>query len=252
LSDLSLIYPRWEAPDLVLAFVTTRYGGVSQAPYSSLNLADHVGDNEGAVASNRLRLREAFPWINEWQWLNQVHGNRVIEIRRARNPLEADAVITREAGVALSILTADCLPLLLAAEDGSEVAVVHCGWRGLAAGIVANTVKAMNTPPKAILAWMGPAIGPCHFKVGKDVHGALSAVLSSNALSSAIVPTAGGKFMANLYKIGSALLREQGVVQISREELCTSCDQQRFFSYRISPTCGRLASTICIRSKPPA
>ena len=252
MSDLSLIYPRWEAPDAVLAFATTRSGGVSQAPYSSFNLAEHVGDNAEAVAFNRLRLRDTFSSINEWQWLNQVHGARVVIIQRKKNPLEADAVITREVGLALSILTADCLPLLLAAEDGSEIAAVHCGWRGLASGIVANTVKSMNTPPYEILAWMGPAIGPCHFEVGQDVHSALSAVLSSDALASAFALKDGGKFMANLYEVGIALLREQGVLRISGGGFCTSCDQHRFFSYRVSPTCGRLASTICIRPEPPA
>ncbi len=247
MSDLPLIYPCWEAPDSVLAFVTTRSGGTSQAPYGSFNLADHVGDNTEAVALNRLRLRDMFSWINGWQWLNQVHGARVVVIQRETNPVTADAVITREAGLALSILTADCLPLLLASEDGSEIAAVHCGWRGLAAGIVANTVQAMATPPDAILAWMGPAIGPCHFEVGPDVHGALSAVLSSEALASAFVPGADGKFMANLYEVGTALLQQQGVSRISGCKLCTSCDQQRFFSYRLSPICGRIASTVCIQ-----
>ncbi len=245
--DLPLLYPCWEAPDSILAFVTTRSGGTSQAPFSSFNLADHVGDNAEAVVLNRLRLRDKFSWINEWQWLNQMHGARVVVIQSKINPVMADAVITREAGLALSILTADCLPLLLASEDGSEIAAVHCGWRGLAAGIVANTIQAMATPPDAILAWMGPAIGPCHFEVGQDVHDSLSAVLSSEALASAFVPGADEKFMANLYEIGTALLQQQGVLRITGGKLCTACDQQRFFSYRLSPICGRIASTICIQ-----
>jgi YfiH family protein len=172
----------------------------------------------------------------------------VVVVQEETTSTEADAVITREAGLALSILTADCLPLLLAAEDGSEIAAVHCGWRGLAAGIIDNTITAMQTPPASILAWMGPAIGPCHFEVGRDVHAALSAILADDALASAFTPAVGEKFMADLYKVATALLRRQGVQRISGGGLCTSCDQRRFFSYRVSPVCGRNATTICIRS----
>ena len=100
---------------------------------------------------------------------------------------------------------------MLAAEDGSEIAAVHCGWRGLAAGIIDNTITAMQTPPASILAWMGPAIGPCHFEVGRDVHAALSAILADDALASAFTPAVGEKFMADLYKVATALLRRQGV-----------------------------------------
>ena len=142
----------------------------------------------------------------------------------------------------------DCLPLLLTAEDGSEIAAVHCGWRGLASGIVGNTIQAMQTPSELVLAWMGPAIGPCHFEVGRDVYDALSAILSEDALASAFTPATGEKFMANLYEVATALLRKQGVLRISGGGLCTSCDQRRFFSYRVSPVCGRIATTICIRA----
>ena len=248
MSNLPLICPRWEAPDSIAAFVTTRAGGVSQAAFDSLNLADHVGDAADAVASNRQRLRDTFPGIYGWQWLRQVHGARVVVLQGEVSPVEADAVITREAGLALSILTADCLPLLLTAEDGSEIAAVHCGWRGLASGIVGNTIQAMQTPSELILAWMGPAIGPCHFEVGRDVYDALSAILSEDVLASAFTPATGEKFMANLYEVATVLLRKQGVLRISGGGLCTSCDQRRFFSYRVSPVCGRIATTICIRS----
>ena len=248
MSDLPLICPDWEVPDTVSAFVTTRAGGVSQAAFNSFNLADHVGDTSDAVASNRRRLRAILPGIRGWQWLKQVHGARVVVVQEETTSVEADAVITREASLALSILTADCLPLLLAAEDGSEIAAVHCGWRGLASGIVDNTIQAMQTLPESILAWMGPAIGPCHFEVGKDVHAALSAILADDALPSAFTPAGGEKFMADLYEVATALLRQQGVQRIRGGGLCTSCDQQRFFSYRVSPVCGRNATTICIRS----
>ena len=245
---LPLICPRWEAPDSVSAFVTTRAGGTSQAAFQSFNLADHVGDNADAVASNRKRLWDSLPGVHGWQWLRQVHGARVVEVQGETTPVEADAVVTREAGLALSILTADCLPLLMTAEDGSEIAAVHCGWRGLASGIVGNTIQAMQTPPESILAWMGPAIGPCHFEVGRDVYSALGPILSGDALASAFTPVAGEKFMANLYEVATALLRQQGVQRIRGGGFCTYCDQRRFFSYRVSPVCGRIATIICIRS----
>ena len=221
------------------AFVTTRAGGVSQAAFDSFNLADHVGDTAAAVASNRQRLRDTFPGIHGWQWLRQVHGARVVVLQGETTPVEADAVITREAGLALSILTADCLPLLLTAEDGSEIAAVHCGWRGLASGIVGNTIQAMQTPSELILAWMGPAIGPCHFEVGREVYGALSAILSEDAKASR---QRLGKFMATVWVATPCCVTGFP----GGGGLCTSCDGDG--SFRVSPICGRIATTICMRS----
>ena len=161
----SFLRADWPAPPGVQALQTTRLGGASQGAYAAFNLAAHCGDEPAAVARNRALLRQALALPAEPAWLNQVHGCAV-----ARAPVPglpaADASVAEGHGQVCVVLTADCLPVLFCAEDGSAVAAAHAGWRGLAGGVLEQTVAALRRPPSRLLAWMGAAIGPAAFEVG--------------------------------------------------------------------------------------
>ena len=247
MTDIELIRPEWTVPDSILAFSTTRSGGVSHAPFASLNLADHVGDSAEAVRNNRALLQEQIAPDADWQWLRQVHSNRVLRVESASEPPEADALVCSTRGIVLNILTADCLPLLLCAGDGSEIAAAHCGWRGLASGIVEATVADMQARPGSLLAWLGPAIGPCHFEVGPEVRHEFGKLLPAAALDANFKPTKAHKFMADLYGITRSLLQELGVSQVSGGGWCTHSDPKRFFSFRRDGQCGRMLTSICMQ-----
>ena len=148
----------WPAPANVVAGTTLRSGGVSQGEFAALNLAAHVGDDPISVAENRRRFQTNFSLPNDPVWLRQVHGTRVARGDSALTQPEADAIVTREVGVVCAVLTADCLPVVLTTEGGTEVAAAHAGWRGLCAGILEETVAAFKVPPEQILVWLGPAI----------------------------------------------------------------------------------------------
>lgn len=237
----------WPAPDGVVAGTTTRLGGISVGPYASFNLAAHVGDAEQCVAENRRRLRDACALPAEPRWLRQVHGVAVVTVSAAdstESPPEADAAITRDAGVPCVVLTADCLPILLCATDGPEVAAVHAGWRGLAAGVLTQTIAAMSAKPD--LAWLGPAISQAAYEVGTDVRDAF--VASDDQAASAFAPNARGRWQADLYALARQQLAASGVASVYGGDLCTHSDGRRFFSHRRDGPCGRMASVIFIRS----
>ena len=156
-----VLSPIWNAPRVVQAAFTTRLGGTSTGAYASFNLAAHVGDDPHCVAANRAQLKESLGLTEEPVWLEQVHGTNVAVLNDATpppRPPRADAAVTVRRGRACAILTADCLPVLLSAEDGSVVAAAHAGWRGLAAGVLDQTIVQMNTQPSRIVAWLGPGI----------------------------------------------------------------------------------------------
>ena len=165
-----IIKPNWPAPANVFAASTTRQGGVSQAPFDTFNVAHHVGDSPDDVQKNRVILRETLALPSEPLWLNQTHSNSV----STGGNCEADAAYTREPNTPLVIMTADCLPILLCDTEGTEVAAIHAGWRGLAHGVIENTLKHFSAKPENILAWLGPAIGPSAFEVGQDVYDAFT------------------------------------------------------------------------------
>lgn len=234
------IVPDWPAPSTVRALITTRAGGVSLGPYASMNPADHVGDAPQAVAANRTLLRAQLP--SEPFWLKQIHGDTVAEA--GVGPIEADACIARTAGQVCVVLTADCLPVLFCATDGSVVAVAHAGWRGLCAGVLERTVAAMGVPGEQILAYLGPAIGPGAFEVGAEVREALMA--QDKAATAAFSPQANGKYLADLYLLARQRLAKVGVAQVSGGGECTHTDAARFFSYRRDGATGRMASMVWI------
>lgn len=236
------IEPGWHLPG-VTALSTTRGGGASLSPFDSFNLGHHVNDEPAAVESNRQRLVAALPVETRIQWLQQVHGNAVIRAGEGGYP-EADACWTDQPGVACAVLTADCLPVLLAAEDGRVVAAAHAGWRGLLAGVLESTVAAMGVDPMRLMAWMGPAIGPETFEVGAEVR---DAFLDTAAVADAFVPgQEPGKYLANLYQLARYRLAQVGVNRIHGGNRCTYTEADQFFSYRRDGQTGRMASVIVI------
>jgi YfiH family protein len=225
-------------------------GGASAAPYASLNLGDHVGDSAAAVAENRRRLRATTGLPAEPMWLEQVHGTRVVDLDApARGPLgPADAAFTRRRDRVCAILTADCLPLLLAADSGDLVAAVHAGWRGLAGSVIEATVRALLTAPtlrvapERLMAWLGPAIGPKHFEVGAEVREAL--LKDDLGAEGAFVPNARGRFMADLVELVRRRLSALGVGRIYGGGQCTYAEKDRYFSHRRDGVTGRQATMI--------
>lgn len=244
------IVPEWAAPVGVSALSTTRAGGVSAPPYASCNLGLHVGDDAQAVHANRAALAAALPEARAVQWLEQVHGVVVVQANDANTIPVADACWSREPGIACAVMTADCLPVLLTDTAGTVVAAVHAGWRGLQAGVLEETIAAMDAAPAKLLAWMGPAIGPQAFEVGGEVR---DLFLSATALNPAIVdacftanPANPQHYFADIYGLAAARLAALGVTQVSGKKACTYSESQRFFSYRRSGQTGRMASVIML------
>jgi hypothetical protein len=237
---IAFIEPEWPAPPGVRALITTRIGGVSRGPYAGLNLGDHVGDDPTAVARNRARLAAHLP--GSPLWLRQVHGTAVADASHERAGCEADASFTREPGQVLAALTADCLPVLLAEETGSAVAIAHAGWRGLAAGVIERVIAALGTEPRRLVAYLGPAIGPRAFEVGGDVRDAF--LTEDSDAASAFVPTSPGKWSANLYALARQRLQRVGTTRVYGGAYCTASDPARFFSHRRDRVTGRMASLL--------
>ncbi|WP_347928854.1 peptidoglycan editing factor PgeF [Pseudomonas helvetica] len=233
------LIPDWPAPAGVKACVTTRAGGVSLAPFDSLNLGDHVDDNPEAVAENRRRLTDHFSI--QPAWLQQVHGVTVAYADPTA-VATADASWTATPGIACTAMTADCLPALFCDRAGTRVAAAHAGWRGLAAGVLEATVESLAVDPAEVLVWLGPAIGPKAFEVGPEVREAFVRQLAET--DQAFVPSHNaGKFMADIYTLARLRLAACGVTAVYGGGFCTVTDP-RFFSYRRSPRTGRFASLV--------
>ena len=241
---MDAIEPDWPAPPWVRACCTTRSGGVSQGPYASLNLGDHVGDNPARVARNRAILRERLGLPAEPLWLSQVHGCEVAEGTTHRPGCQADAAIARAPGQVCAAMTADCLPLLLCDPLAKSVAAVHAGWRGLAAGVIEGAIARLTEDPARLLVWLGPAIGPDAFEVGAEVRAAFLA--SDSRVDSAFRPRPGDKWLADIYALARARLAAVGVLRVYGGDLCTVADARRFFSFRRDGTTGRMATLIWI------
>lgn len=239
--------PDWPAPGHIHALVTTRAGGVSQPPFDSMNLGNHVGDDPAAVEENRRLLTESSGVPRAPQWLRQVHGTTVIEAQADGLEREADAATTGTPGQPCLVMTADCLPVLFCDQRGTRVAAAHAGWRGLLDGVLEATVAAMQSDPVQLLAWMGPAIGPAAFEVGPEVR---AAFLEADPGCDAAFALAArdGFWLADLYALARRRLRAAGVNGIFGGGLCTCSDPQRFYSYRRDGRTGRMASLIWINS----
>lgn len=245
---IDLIIPDWPVPGHIKALFTTRCGGFSNGVYASFNLGMHVHDNSKTVLKNRSLLRNYLP--NDPHWLVQVHGSRHIWINQGGTQLQeevADAALSRQHNTVCAIMVADCLPVLLCDMAGTVVGVVHAGWRGLAAGIIEQTIAAMQTGNNTLMAWLGPAIGPEHFEVGDDVravfvdHDQRSAKAFQQAGSST---QSEPKWFADIFQLAQQRLACAGVTRIYGGGVCTYSDPARFFSYRRDGETGRMAAMI--------
>ena len=248
-APLQTISPDWPAPPAVRAAFTLRMGGVSAAPFDSLNVGAHVGDTGAAVTENRRRVCTQLRLPAEPLWLEQVHGIDVLELdarpaaaATAARSGPADAVIARRAGQVCVIQVADCMPVLFAARDGRAVAAAHAGWRGLAAGVLEATVARLAVAPRGLIAWLGPAIGPAHFEVGGEVRAAFLA--HDPAAAGAFRANSRGRWQCDLSALARQRLGAAGVSAVFGGRWCTYADPARFFSYRRDGQCGRMAALI--------
>jgi polyphenol oxidase len=235
----------WPAPPAVRLISTFRGGGgagVSGAPYASLNLGDHVGDDPAAVAENRRRLRAAAGLPSEPAWLRQVHGANVADLDASEPSGAADAAMATRPGAVCAILTADCLPIAFSTESGDRIAAAHGGWRGLAAGVIPSTVSSLGVAPERLLVWLGPAISSQHFEVGTEVRDAF--VKRYDHAGEAFEPNARGRFMADLTMLARLELRALGIDRIYGGSECTYARADRYFSYRRDGVTGRQATLI--------
>ncbi|MEF8721892.1 peptidoglycan editing factor PgeF [Candidatus Accumulibacter phosphatis] len=260
-SSKGCLFPDWPAPRRVRSLITGRDGGVSLAPYASLNLGAHVGDDALAVAENRRRLADHLPALP--CWLEQVHGTTLVDaagLGVAEVPV-ADGAFARAPGVVCAVMTADCLPVLLCDQSGSVVAAVHAGWRGLQAGILERAVEALAVPGVRLLAYLGPAIGPQAFEVGEEVRSAFVGAHQEAAAAflpvsqdwpARNIPAANGptaqqparKWLADIYLLARQSLQRAGVDAIYGGGGCTLREAERFFSYRRDGVTGRMAALI--------
>lgn len=235
------IVPDWPAPPPVRAFVTSRAGGVSAGEYGTLNLGANSGDDPSSVAANRAIVRALLP--ADPAYLAQVHGVHVADLdRHPEERPRADAAVTTSRGRVAVVLTADCMPLFLCDRAGRAVAVAHAGWRGMAAGVIENAVRALGAEPRDVLAWMGPAIGPDAFEVGPEVRDAFLA--HDAGAGTAFRAGRPGKFMADLYHLARRRLAAAGVTEVGGGGFCTYHEPARFFSYRRVPKSGRMGAFI--------
>jgi hypothetical protein len=234
------IAPDWPAPAHVRVLSTLRAGGVSDGPYASLNLAAHVGDRPAAVAANRLLLREAAHLPAEPLWLEQVHGTDVIRHPGDLLPVRADASVAFEPGRVCAVMTADCLPVVLADRGGTRLGVAHAGWRGLLDGVVEATIAALGTTPAELRAWLGPAIGPDAFEVGDEVRTAFAD--RNPAAVEYFRPNVRNRYQADLYGLARLALAAAGVSSVHGGVWCTHRESERFFSFRRDGVTGRMAT----------
>jgi YfiH family protein len=239
------IVPDWDAPSRVRAFVTTRAGGVSAGPYASFNLGDTTADDAEAVRTNKARLDALLP--DRPRWLRQVHGACVVHADAVTEPPAADAAYTATPGVVCAVKIADCMPVFIADTSGTRVAVAHAGWRGLAAGVLENTVAALGLSPRALMAYLGPAIGPGAFEVGDEVRAAFCDV--DPAAADAFRALRPGKWLADLFRLGHQRLARCGVTRVHGGGLCTYSHPERFYSHRRNPVTGRMAALIWIAGR---
>ena len=234
------LIPNWPAPSNISALTTTREGGSSLAPYSSNNLALHVGDQHEQVIHNRIELARRLSLPNQPAWLEQTHTNHcvVVDEDHDRN---ADAAISRSTALPLAIMTADCLPILLCDQAGTEIAAVHAGWKGLLNGIVENTINKMHTTPKELLAWVGPAICQRCYETGGDVH---KAYINRYPFTQDAFQCNASSVHANLPKLAELILHATGVNAVFQSQACTFELEKQFYSYRRQAQTGRMATLI--------
>lgn len=237
------IAPNWPVLPHIKAYSTTRYGGFSQNPYNSFNLAQHVGDDPQSVIKNRKLLADTLHLPNEPLWLEQVHRTDVAVVTNNHsNTTCADAIYTREFNQVCVVLTADCLPVLLCNQAGTEIAAVHAGWRGLAQGILEATIQHFRSPHSEIMVWLAPAISATAFEVGQEVYDVFVNFLPQAQF--AFTATRSNHWLADLYLLAQQRLKHIGITKIYGGNFCTYCDKDQFYSYRRDKVTGRMAHLI--------
>lgn len=240
---MTFIRPDWPAPRHIHAYTSLRQGGVSKKPYDTFNLAHHVGDAAEDVNANRQHLMQQLQLKNDPLWINQTHSTIVLPATAHHRGQEADASYTHEPHQACVVLTADCLPILMCDQQGTVVAAIHAGWRGLAAGIVENTVQALQTPVDQLLVWLGPAISQANFEVGEDVKHAF--VSKNPEAILAFKPNNAHKWQADLYALARLQFKKLGITRLYGGQFCTFADKERLYSYRRDgKNTGRMATLI--------
>lgn len=238
--------PEWPVPFHIKSMQTLRLGGKSKGKYSSFNIATHVNDDINAVDFNRGLLNEYLP--NTPCWLNQTHSADVVEL--PSSSLNADACFTKDKNTVCVVQTADCLPLLITNNEGTMVAAIHAGWRGLLNGVIENTLHKINLPANELLVWLGPAISQNHFEVGSEVRDSFCE--KHGEAEKAFKSISNQKWLADIYMLAKIRLHAYGVSQIygasMTEEYCTYAHHKDYFSYRRDGETGRMASLIWIAS----
>ena len=234
------LVPDWPAPANIHAATTLRTGGVSLGAFSSLNPAAHVSDDNERVRQNRQIIRAMLNLPAEPIWLEQIHSNRAVKAVKTASLGQADASYTNESGVVCAVMTADCLPLLVCSTDGTQIAAIHAGWRGLLSGVITNTVVAMQQ--QDFLVWLGPAIGPDCFEVGPEVREDF--LEKSASFNDAFKRQGNGKWLADIYQLARIELAVLGIINVYGGTHCTFTEHERFYSYRRESQTGRMATLI--------
>lgn len=241
---MSFILPKWSLPDNIKAISSTRAGGFSEGDFASLNLGMHVSDDASLVQKNREQLQQASGMPSAPVWMNQTHSTLVAPVSEtSEQAIESDALVTSSPNLVLSVMTADCLPVLFASKDGTMVGSAHAGWRGLVGGVLENTLQHFSGE---VTAWIGPAISQDAFEVGEEVRQQFVDVNASDA--EAFYQHKPGKFMADLPLLAKNRLARMGCHDVTLSGLCTFKDSENFFSYRRHSNTGRQASFIWIES----
>lgn len=232
----------WPAPDFIQAGTSLRQGGVSIPPYASFNLATHVGDEITAVNQNRTILNGNVP--NTPQWLEQIHSTKAVLLPSEETVPKADAAYTSKKNVVCTVMSADCLPLLITDKEGRCVAAVHAGWRGLCGGIIEATIKKLPVEPESLLVWLGPAIGADVYEVGEEVYDSFT--IGDDEAKQVFTSVSEQHWLFDIYRMARLRLNKTGVRQIYGGDRCTLSEDELFFSYRRDGVTGRMASLIWI------
>lgn len=243
---LNYLNANWSAPGNVTALTTTRFGGISHAPYHENNLALHVGDFEKNVARNRERLNQDLQLPSSPAWLEQTHSTRCVVVEK-EDDRSADAAITRSPNTVLAIMTADCLPIVICNSSGTEIAAIHAGWRGLVNGIVEETLAKMHTKHQDLLAWVGPAICQECYETGAEVHETFTKRFPFTHIS---FEKKEDRFYANLSQMAELILNHHGIHSVYQSNECTYKAKNmyngefKYYSYRRAQQTGRIATLI--------
>ncbi len=235
------LWANWPAPKHVRAGTSIRIGGFSKKPYNELNLAQHVGDSTDHVKKNRDTLIYYLGLQSEPIWLNQTHSSEIILLDTNPENRNADGSVATKQNKICTVMTADCVPVLFCNEDGTKIAAIHAGWKGICGGIIENAIKSFPEP-ETILVWIGPCISSEHYEVGRDVYE--TCLNHSNLIENAFKQTTEGHWHCDLVEITKILLKNAGVGAIYECNLCTYKMDDLFFSYRRDGVTGRTASMI--------